>query len=650
MPCIAPTCLRTDEKMRSFPDDQSLATRWLEAVEAGCGYSMQLALNDQHPEICSLHFLSSSSDVYSYEEPSRFVYRDGTSTQIGSCRMCLAFYLSEDMVSLEGSIGEENITSLLEFLGVSLHDNHFLQLICLPCIAQIEIFTTLQTKFTQSELNFRELLQKSRNIEQHLNIKVEETDSPQGYDMREDASMEDSIKPEFVINQDSSDEEYVLITHQNRSNRARKKVSCQTRPKNKKSTKQTISLKEKLERKCYICNTVQLDANQLMAHLTKTHTSEKGYRCVECSLDIPLLYAYNRHLSRHDESERPLKCSMCSMRFVSHFQVKVHENKMHGANHDVKPGVSKSREMVCDQCGKISDNRSIKEHIRQVHQKTSQPKCNICDKTFTAKPSLERHMLLHTNAKPYSCDQCGATFRRLLDYRHHKSIVHDGVNPHVCSECNQEFKNYQQLYVHKQKIHQKKIPISQYYQQYETCKLCRMRFAKGSELMEHIRKEHTEEQYPVLKCPHCPKTFMLSMRLATHKLIHSDRYACKECGARHVDKKKLQYHMDLKHSDGRLYTCAECPRTFTSLHQLNLHNAIHTKGKQFQCDFCTKSFLRKCQLVIHTRTHTGEKPFQCEGCLKRFSDDGTFCKHKKRCQALLAKAVSKSGYTEYEDK
>ncbi|XP_053681929.1 zinc finger protein 431-like [Sabethes cyaneus] len=652
MPCIVPTCLRTDEKMISFPDDRTLAARWFTAIEVGCGHSMQLAEPVSNPEVCSSHFIPTGSDIFIYEEPSRFLHRDETCTQISSCRACLAFHPSEDMVSLEDSIGEKSIAYLLEMLDVSVYENNFLKLICLSCIAQIEIFTALRTKFTQSELAYKELLQKSRNVVQYFDIKVE-VDSEQVAMVEEETLMQTSMKAEFDVNQDSYDDEYKPVPSRNRSSRTekrrrgpKKRNSCKLTSNENEKQDEQISLKKKMERKCYICNTVLPDANQLLVHLTKTHPSKTGYKCDECSLEIPLLYAYNRHLSRHDKSERPLKCTMCPMRFVSHFQLKLHENKLHGAKHDVKRGVSKARVMVCDQCGKVSDNRSIKEHIRQVHQKESQPTCNICEKTFTTKPSLERHMLLHTNAKPYSCEQCDATFRRLLDYRHHKSKVHDGVNPHVCSECNQEFKSYQQLYGHKQRVHRNKIPAYQYYQQYETCKLCRLRFAKSGELVEHVQKQHADEQYPMHQCPHCPKTFMMAIRLATHKLIHSDKYVCKECGARQVSAKKLQYHMDVKHPVGRVYTCSGCPRTFTSLHQLTLHSTIHTRGKQFQCDFCTKSFLRKCQLVIHIRTHTGEKPFQCEGCSKRFSDDGTFCKHKKRCQALLARTLAKSEYEE----
>ncbi|XP_053698101.1 zinc finger protein 3 homolog [Sabethes cyaneus] len=653
MPCIVPTCLRSEQNMISFPGDQTLATRWFDAIEIGCGYSMQIASTEPHPEICSLHFTFSNGTACSYEEPSRFIHSDENCIEISGCRLCLTFYPSKEMVAIGGTAGEKRVASLLAATGINFHESNFLQLICIQCIAQIEIFVRLQTNFTQSELGFQNLQQKCQNSVQFPTIKVE---------VKEELLIDQNL----VVSPDTSDHECMpIVDHDHVSQNEQlleeltDKVSSKSQTTNiKKVKKKTINLREKLERTCYICNTVQSDANQLMVHLIETHTSDTGYRCDECLLNFPLLNMYNRHLSRHNESQLPIKCNVCSMRYSSNYLAKLHENKAHGASHTVKRFENKLREKVCDICGKLMDIRRLKEHIQQVHQKESHPKCDICDKSFVTRGTFRRHMLTHVKPRPYSCDQCDETFRRLLDYRHHKSIVHDGINPHICSECSQEFKNYHQLYVHKQEIHQKNpktvgqnqnFPGSGRYKQCVTCAICRMRFPKSSELIDHVQSVHKEEQYPMLKCPHCPKTFVSSMQLSNHKQIHSGKHDCPECGASHMTKKLLQYHMDIKHSNGRVYDCSDCSATFTSLRQLNLHEVLHTKGKQHQCEFCEKSFLRRFQLVIHTRIHTGEKPFECAGCLKRFGDDRTFCKHKKHCQPLLDKKMAESKGAEEAD-
>ncbi|XP_055525750.1 zinc finger protein 431-like [Wyeomyia smithii] len=658
MPCIVPTCLRSDKEMMTFPEDRTLASRWLEAIEMGSGHSMELAENECQPQICSLHFMCFDKNGENYEEPSNFIHRNKNCTQISGCRMCLSFHPTEDMVSLKGTLGEQNIAPLLELLEIDFHENQFLRMICLVCLARIEIFASLHTSFRQSEEAFQELLQKSRKTE-FLEVKVE-ISSPQ-YDTVGDKY---STESEPNSNQDASDDEYIPKTSRNRKIQDRKIQNRSTRSRSvnplkisfnndKKPSEKSLSSKEKIDRNCYICDTIQPDANELMIHLVVNHTSGKCYRCDECSLDFPLLHVYNRHLSRHDDSNKPYKCSICAVRFSSSYLVKIHENRVHNTNHNVKRASFKTHNVVCDQCGKVCDTRRIKEHIQKVHEKSTYTKCTICDKTFSIKASLERHMLVHTKERPYSCDQCDKTFKRLLDYRHHKSLVHEGVNPHVCAICNEEFNHYRLLYNHKQIVHLKKgvkpkgDPSRLIYKQYVPCKLCRMQFSKGSELIAHIQSEHSED-YPVLECPHCPETFLLPSRLSKHKQIHLEKYMCKICGVHHENKRALESHMDTNHSDGQMFPCSDCSAKFVSRFKLQRHSVVHTKGKQFQCEYCEKSFVQKIQLVIHTRIHTGEKPFECAGCFKRFSDDRTFCKHKKVCKELLSKIAEESESVEYE--
>ncbi|XP_038122982.1 transcription factor E4F1-like [Culex quinquefasciatus] len=102
-----------------------------------------------------------------------------------------------------------------------------------------------------------------------------------------------------------------------------------------------------------------------------------------------------------------------------------------------------------------------------------------------------------------------------------------------------------------------------------------------------------------------------------------------------------QIHIENKHTEVRKYDCTVCIKTYKTATALRTHMREHTEGKRFECEFCSKTFSRKDQMVIHRRLHTGERPFSCPVCTKRFSDDGTFSKHKKRCQAALQNQLTK---------
>lgn len=280
----------------------------------------------------------------------------------------------------------------------------------------------------------------------------------------------------------------------------------------------------------------------------------------------------------------------------------------------------------------------LTRHVRLKHNTSEEkPMCKICGKLFTRHSSLVRHMQVHTNEKPYICNKCDASFRRLLLLKHHVQKVHEGKNPHFCTECNLEFKSYESLYNHKRFIHLQKLNIGDInptkLQYALICKLCNEIFSKTSELQQHISNSHADVSYPYFECPQCPRKFVSKQSLYCHKPMHTDRCVCTKCGKQYATAQALRNHIASFH-EKRQFDCPICPtKTYTSDSALRTHMTIHTKGKQFSCDFCDKCFHRKDQLTIHRRVHTGEKPFECPKCLKRFGDDGTFHKHKKRCLA-----------------
>lgn len=502
------------------------------------------------------------------------------------------------MVSTEVCLESDDLKSVVYgSLSVGFEKNDFLKMICMECLARLDLFISVQREVVQAEAEFQELLKIANDSANDIHSMIKLTHP----------SVDTFIEEEHA--ESSSDLDYDLIEEWTPPKTSvlikQSSVKLNTRARLKqKQSKRATTLNAIVGKKCYICSTVLEDANELSLHLTENHANKTVYRCTECSLEFPFLATYNRHLSRHEQSERPHKCGFCALRFKSTIQVKVHENKLHGSSHEVKSHSERSKSIMCETCGKTFMYKSkLNAHVRSVHMSNGMPTCNICSKSFTAKSSLERHMLLHSNEKPHSCTKCDASYRRALDLRYHMEMIHDGKNPHICGECNQVFKNYHALYTHKQVVHLKKPTNGAKLRQYHLmCKLCKVTHNKTYDLEQHIKSTHADETYPYSKCANCSRTFLSNQHLAQHKEIHTDKYACKECGKRHTNIQRLQIHVDTTHSEVKPYDCPICiTKSYKSSTALRQHMTSHTHGKRHVCDFCEKAFVRKDQLVIHRR-------------------------------------------------
>ena len=51
--------------------------------------------------------------------------------------------------------------------------------------------------------------------------------------------------------------------------------------------------------------------------------------------------------------------------------------------------------------------------------------CPICQKGFSVKSSLKRHMMLHTGEMPYECLSCGKRFRQRSNLTRHARTCKD---------------------------------------------------------------------------------------------------------------------------------------------------------------------------------------------------------------------------------
>ncbi|XP_071445625.1 zinc finger protein 497-like [Hetaerina americana] len=198
----------------------------------------------------------------------------------------------------------------------------------------------------------------------------------------------------------------------------------------------------------------------------------------------------------------------------------------------------------CCTCGgRFTCLTELKEHImnpltqdcKGVQRNTGkQYFCCRCPQIFESLVFLERHVKTqHSDQRPYSCDECGATFK-LEKYLKKHAKLHSGVRPFKCAVCAKAFRNRSELELHST-VHVTELKFE--------CGDCGKKFRAKHLLKIHLRNHNLAR----IQCPECPTKFTQMSDLRKHMAVHSGvrNFECSECKKRFRHKRNLNDHMRL---------------------------------------------------------------------------------------------------------
>ncbi|GAB0090300.1 hypothetical protein DMENIID0001_050190 [Sergentomyia squamirostris] len=185
---------------------------------------------------------------------------------------------------------------------------------------------------------------------------------------------------------------------------------------------------------------------------------KKLYKCPFCPRSFKMKKFAKAHVDSHFQAEIP--CAYCSKTFAKTSYLKQHISRRHrGLPFD--PKVTPLHCTICSE--EYPDFHCLEQHVL-VHLNEKSYTCEICLKKFLTKHELYVHRKdVHKfidhgqqedTARSYTCLGCEKTFRRRSDYMDHL-LKHTNAHNFECQQCPQKFQLKCGLTRHIQVIHEK---------------------------------------------------------------------------------------------------------------------------------------------------------------------------------------------------
>ncbi|XP_068430833.1 zinc finger and BTB domain-containing protein 26-like [Clinocottus analis] len=227
-------------------------------------------------------------------------------------------------------------------------------------------------------------------LERHLedNKDTQQSDSDQPSTSFRNQEDRDAAKPSISNQEESTEEEEaVLIQSKSRGSSAQ----CETSVDSSQNQEEEAEREQSKEEDLFMEEAQPQECGKLMdshllclsgAHLPKSRSS--GDELTEGSDSMVI--------------QRPYLCRRCD-RVFQHLESYVGHLKQH-------------RRYLCLVCEKgFSQRIHLARHIR-VHTGVKPFRCPLCHKTFSQKAMLQDHFNLHTADKPHTCKYCAVLFQQ----------------------------------------------------------------------------------------------------------------------------------------------------------------------------------------------------------------------------------------------
>ncbi|XP_055636158.1 histone-lysine N-methyltransferase PRDM9-like [Toxorhynchites rutilus septentrionalis] len=136
--------------------------------------------------------------------------------------------------------------------------------------------------------------------------------------------------------------------------------------------------------------------------------------------------------------------------------------------------------------------------------------CVKCNKPFSTKTNLNRHLLSHDGNKPFVCPLCNKGFTQNGSLKQHL-LIHQNLKPFVCAVCDQGFTQQKSLTFHMRR-HTNEKPF--------LCPCCGYAFRQKDGLKRHMLVKHSDQNAKTFACDQCEKAYQTRYALVMHQKRH----------------------------------------------------------------------------------------------------------------------------------
>ncbi|CAH1990891.1 unnamed protein product [Acanthoscelides obtectus] len=399
---------------------------------------------------------------------------------------------------------------------------------------------------------------------------------------------------------------------------------------------------------CKYCDHAFTDPQECLNHESSAHNSDTPYACSACFMSFADRVLYSAHLKSVHKNDKPYNCPQCNRTFARRSDLRKHTIVHTG----VKP-------YTCTVCYKsFSRNTNLSKHMR-IHSGTKPFVCPKCPKTFTSKGDLTRHAVIHSGQRPFACNFCHLSFgRRDKLQRHEKrhfpvrdqdgthdrskelQMMRDAVYatpPGDRAECGEGKEGSENMIINLDPFNHNNFGTSATPQRGGDNSENEPHNDHDSNINNHIKLEDLKEDPDLAN--QLPTRAPEENYGRQKRADNLKRYKCSHCPKKFSKIDNLHVHQQI-HSGSRPFSCHICSKNFIKKRELDRHIATHSGAKPFKCPRCNKSFGRKDKMLRHARIHDVNKSFNCKEC------GSTFYRRDSLHQHMKTHAALKSEYSE----